>query len=134
VRSFTSWSWLRPLKLMNDIPARCPPPDCPLRAAARRWRLEGPDAPFVEHNLVLAEDPYQRLGRIAMLVLTSKAGEKIIIGDGITLTVVGVRGGRVLLAIDVPDQDCIRQAELVGSQEEPVGSEQQAGPAVVCGK
>ena len=38
-----------------------------------------------------------------MLVLSRKPGEQVVIGDGITLTVVEVRGGRVRLAFDAPD-------------------------------
>jgi hypothetical protein len=45
-----------------------------------------------------------------MLVLSRKPGEQVVIGDGITLTVVEVRGGRVRLAFDAPDQVRIRRA------------------------
>lgn len=37
-----------------------------------------------------------------MLVLTRTTGEKITIGDNVCVKVVGVRGGRVKLAIDAP--------------------------------
>ena len=61
-----------------------------------------------------------------MLALSRKPGEKIVIGDGITLTVVAVRGERVLLAFDAPDQVRILRAELAGRQGEPLD----AGPGV----
>jgi carbon storage regulator len=37
-----------------------------------------------------------------MLVLSRKPGEKIIIGDKITLTVVSIQGDRVRLGIEAP--------------------------------
>jgi carbon storage regulator len=47
-----------------------------------------------------------------MLVLSRKPGEKVVIGNAITLTVVGVRGDRVWLAFDAPKQVRILRAEL----------------------
>jgi carbon storage regulator len=48
----------------------------------------------------------------AMLVLTRKAGEKIHIGSGITITVVEVRGAKIRLGIDAPEDVPIFRAEL----------------------
>ncbi len=50
--------------------------------------------------------------RNAMLVLTRKAGETIHIGSGITITVVEVRGAKIRLGIDAPDNVPIFRAEL----------------------
>jgi carbon storage regulator len=47
-----------------------------------------------------------------MLVLSRKPGEKIHIGSDIVLTVVEVRGNRVRLAIDAPDDVRILRREL----------------------
>jgi len=47
-----------------------------------------------------------------MLVLSRKIGEKVVIGDSVTLTVVKIRGNRVGIAIDAPDQVRILRAEL----------------------
>ncbi len=47
-----------------------------------------------------------------MLVLTRKAGEEIIVGDNITLTVVGMSRNRVRIAIDAPHSVPILRAEL----------------------
>ncbi len=47
-----------------------------------------------------------------MLVLSRKQGEQIKIGDGITLTVLGVRGGVVKLGIDAPPHLRILRGEL----------------------
>jgi len=58
-----------------------------------------------------------------MLALSRKPGEKVVIGDGITLTVVKVRGGRVWLAFDAPDQVRILRAELACRQAQPLDAE-----------
>lgn len=47
-----------------------------------------------------------------MLVLSRKPGEKVIIGSGITVSVVEVKGNRVRLAFEAPDQVRILRAEL----------------------
>lgn len=48
-----------------------------------------------------------------MLVLTRKIGEKILIGDDITLTVVDIGPGRVKLGISAPPECRILRSELV---------------------
>ena len=47
-----------------------------------------------------------------MLVLTRKPGEAIVIGDGITVTVVEVKGGRVRLGLSAPAEVTIHREEL----------------------
>jgi carbon storage regulator len=54
-----------------------------------------------------------------MLVLSRKPGEKVVLGGGITVTVVEVRGDRVCIGIDAPDQVRILRGELACWQEEP---------------
>jgi carbon storage regulator len=49
-----------------------------------------------------------------MLILTRKAGEKVLIGSNITLTVLEVKGQRVKVAIDAPDSTQILRSELIG--------------------
>jgi carbon storage regulator len=48
-----------------------------------------------------------------MLVLTRKPGEKLIIGNGITVTLVAVRGGRVRLGIEAPGDVSVLRSELL---------------------
>ena len=55
-----------------------------------------------------------------MLAMSRKPGEKVVIGNGITLTVVEVRGNRVLLAFDAPEQVRILRAELACRKGEPL--------------
>ena len=64
-----------------------------------------------------------------MLVLSRKPGEQVVIGDGITLTVVEVRGGRVRLAFDAPAQVGILRAELACRPGEPLDADPDGRPA-----
>jgi carbon storage regulator CsrA len=63
-----------------------------------------------------------------MLVLSRKPGEKVVLSNGITLTVVEVRGKRVRLAFDSPDEVHILRAELSGWQDGPAGGDGLAEP------
>jgi carbon storage regulator len=47
-----------------------------------------------------------------MLVLTRKPGEKLHIGGSITITVTGVKGNKVRIGIDAPQDVPIVRAEL----------------------
>jgi carbon storage regulator len=58
-----------------------------------------------------------------MLVLSRKLGEKIHIGNDITLTVVSIMGNRVQLGLEAPDNVCILRGELLSRQATPeIGS------------
>jgi len=52
-----------------------------------------------------------------MLVLSRKPGEKVLIGDSITLTVVSINGNRVRLGIEAPGDVSILRSELAVWQE-----------------
>jgi carbon storage regulator len=47
-----------------------------------------------------------------MLVLSRKPGESIVIGNDITVTVVGVEGGRVKLGFNAPKEVPIHRTEV----------------------
>ncbi len=47
-----------------------------------------------------------------MLVLSRKHGEAIVVGDGITVTVLAIEGGRVKLGVVAPPEVSIHRAEL----------------------
>jgi carbon storage regulator len=66
-----------------------------------------------------------------MLVLSRKPGEKVVIGNSITLTVVEVRGKRVRLAFDAPDQVRILRAELDCWQDDPLDADLDWQPRLV---
>jgi len=65
-----------------------------------------------------------------MLFLSRKPGEKVIIGGGITITVVGLGANRVRVGIDAPERVRILRAELVGCDDDPEGSND---PPIVAG-
>ena len=47
-----------------------------------------------------------------MLVLTRKPGEKIHIGSGITITVVEIKGGKIRLGIEAPEDVPVFRSEI----------------------
>lgn len=47
-----------------------------------------------------------------MLVLSRKIGQSIVIGEKITVTVVAVKGNRVRLGIEAPEQIGVFRSEL----------------------
>jgi carbon storage regulator len=63
-----------------------------------------------------------------MLALSRKPGEKVVIGNGITLTVVEITGNRVQLAFDAPEQVLILRAELACRQGEPLDADLDGRP------
>ncbi len=69
-----------------------------------------------------------------MLVLSRKPGEKVVIGNSITLTLVQVKGVRVRVGIEAPERIRILRAELGGWQEDSSVSPEPAEPALVGGE
>src|SRR5262249_54409310 len=63
-----------------------------------------------------------------MLVLSRKPGEQVVLGNGVTLTVVEVRGERVRLAFDAPAQGRLLPARLPPSKEGPAHAAGRAAP------
>lgn len=59
-----------------------------------------------------------------MLVLSRKIGERIVIGDNVVVTIVGMRGGQLRLGIEAPKTVRILRDELKDSESVPeVGEE-----------
>lgn len=54
-----------------------------------------------------------------MLVLTRKAGEKVVLDGNIVVTVVEVQGNRVKLAFEAPDDVLILRGELANLSQDP---------------
>lgn len=52
-----------------------------------------------------------------MLVLSRKEGQRIQIGDDVWITVLKVKGNRVSIGIEAPNEVSIRRCELTPEQE-----------------
>lgn len=67
-----------------------------------------------------------------MLVLSRKVGEKLVIGDNITIVVNRVAGNRVTIGIDAPDEVRIIRGELQPSidQFQPKPPAREPAPAL----
>jgi carbon storage regulator len=62
-----------------------------------------------------------------MLVLSRRAGESVVLGDDITVTVLEVRGDVVRVGIDAPRSLKVHRAELLAQLEE--SNRQAASPS-----
>lgn len=47
-----------------------------------------------------------------MLILTRRVGETLVIGDDITVTVLGVRGNQVRLGVNAPKEVSVHRKEI----------------------
>lgn len=53
-----------------------------------------------------------------MLVLSRKKGQRLYLGEGIVLTVLGLRGGQVRLGIEAPEDVVILREEVRNEWQE----------------
>jgi len=61
-----------------------------------------------------------------MLVLSRKIGEKIKIGDNITISIEGIRGDKIRLGFEAPEDVIILRGELLQRIKEAVAGEHPA--------
>ena len=63
-----------------------------------------------------------------MLILTRRAGETVMIGDDVTITVLGVKGNQVRIGINAPRDVAVHREEIF----ERIKNEQSAKDAVAA--
>src|SRR5690606_34688464 len=59
-----------------------------------------------------------------MLILTRRVGETVVIGDNVTVTVLGVKGNQVRLGVNAPKDVAVHREEIY----ERIKREQDGGP------
>jgi carbon storage regulator len=53
-----------------------------------------------------------------MLILTRRVGESLMIGDEVTITVLGVKGNQVRIGVDAPKEVAVHREEILNRIEE----------------
>jgi len=67
---------------------------------------------FFRHALFQYRQPFFKEDRGIMLVLSRKVGERILIGENISVTVVRITGGGVRLGVEAPSNTAVIREEL----------------------
>jgi carbon storage regulator len=71
---------------------------------------------------------------MAMLVLSRKPGEKIVLGSDVTVTVVEIKGNQVRIGIEAPSEVRILRAELIDALPKPTAVRNASEPIPVPGE
>ena len=57
-----------------------------------------------------------------MLILTRRVGESLMIGDDVTITVLGVKGNQVRIGVDAPKDVAVHREEILNRIEAATGT------------
>jgi carbon storage regulator len=58
-----------------------------------------------------------------MLILTRRVGESLMIGDDVTITVLGVKGNQVRIGVNAPNEVAVHREEILNRIEEAAAAE-----------
>ena len=62
--------------------------------------------------MVQQRDGEQAQKELAMLILTRRVGESVVIGNDVTVTVLGVKGNQVRLGVNAPREVAVHREEI----------------------
>lgn len=66
-----------------------------------------------------------------MLILTRRVGETVVIGDDVTVTVLGVKGNQVRLGVNAPKEIAVHREEIFERIKREQADEQAKRPRAV---
>lgn len=68
-----------------------------------------------------------------MLILTRRVGETVVIGDNVTVTVLGVKGNQVRLGVNAPREVAVHREEIFERIKRERSEEDSTAPKYVNG-
>ena len=66
-----------------------------------------------------------------MLILTRRVGETVVIGDDVTVTVLGVKGNQVRLGVNAPKEVAVHREEIYERIKREQATEESSRPQAV---